>query len=301
MVPYKRPAADKSGMPVYQPNATTYQQLMQLQQPPFVPVSCEYSTPPATVTSSSLSPATPSCSSVASSSGGAAEMGKVVVTELEETSSPIANDKLPQGSKPPLPVPLPVTVTIPATAPHVPTPAATPTDMAAAAAAKEAAQQNYAKAFKLAAAAAASNSLPINPLMALNYTGVALNKQAMAVLPPPPRYAPHVPSLSIVPTTQIPTHLPSQFAYSQTQPNLLAYSRAPPPPATLVTPYSFLRPQLVHATPFAMVPQPPPTPVVGNGFLNNVMSQYNPLATSTNNNNIVTSVALQPYKKMKTT
>ncbi|XP_066258540.1 muscleblind-like protein 1 isoform X8 [Euwallacea similis] len=39
VVPYKRPAADKSGMPVYQPNAaTTYQQLMQLQQP-FVPVS----------------------------------------------------------------------------------------------------------------------------------------------------------------------------------------------------------------------------------------------------------------------
>ncbi|XP_044267109.1 muscleblind-like protein 1 isoform X7 [Tribolium madens] len=39
MMPYKRPAADKSGVPVYQPNATTYQQLMQLQQP-FVPVSC---------------------------------------------------------------------------------------------------------------------------------------------------------------------------------------------------------------------------------------------------------------------
>lgn len=38
MVPYKRPAADKSGVPVYQPNATTYQQLMQLQQP-YVPVS----------------------------------------------------------------------------------------------------------------------------------------------------------------------------------------------------------------------------------------------------------------------
>ncbi|XP_014470985.1 PREDICTED: uncharacterized protein LOC106742511 isoform X3 [Dinoponera quadriceps] len=47
MVPYKRPAADKSGVPVYQPTgATTYQQLMQLQQP-FVPVSCEYTgTPP---------------------------------------------------------------------------------------------------------------------------------------------------------------------------------------------------------------------------------------------------------------
>ncbi|XP_037914187.1 uncharacterized protein LOC119653550 isoform X14 [Hermetia illucens] len=38
MVPYKRPAAEKSGIPVYQPGATTYQQLMQLQQP-FVPVS----------------------------------------------------------------------------------------------------------------------------------------------------------------------------------------------------------------------------------------------------------------------
>ncbi|VEN39404.1 unnamed protein product [Callosobruchus maculatus] len=44
MVPYKRPAADKSGVPVYQPNATTYQQLMQLQQP-FVPVSYD-GTPP---------------------------------------------------------------------------------------------------------------------------------------------------------------------------------------------------------------------------------------------------------------
>ncbi|XP_039764612.1 muscleblind-like protein isoform X3 [Pararge aegeria] len=43
VVPYKRPAADKAGMPVYQP-ATTYQQLMQLQQP-FVPVSCEYPAP----------------------------------------------------------------------------------------------------------------------------------------------------------------------------------------------------------------------------------------------------------------
>ncbi|XP_030387298.1 muscleblind-like protein 3 isoform X5 [Scaptodrosophila lebanonensis] len=35
MVPFKRPAAEKSGIPVYQPGATTYQQLMQ----PYVPVS----------------------------------------------------------------------------------------------------------------------------------------------------------------------------------------------------------------------------------------------------------------------
>lgn len=43
-MPFKRSAGDKSGIPVYQPGATTYQQLMQLQQP-FVPVSCEYPSP----------------------------------------------------------------------------------------------------------------------------------------------------------------------------------------------------------------------------------------------------------------
>lgn len=61
MVPFKRPAADKSGIPVYQPG-TTYQQLMQLQQP-FVPVSCEYpisssSTSTSTCTSTSTLTAT---------------------------------------------------------------------------------------------------------------------------------------------------------------------------------------------------------------------------------------------------
>jgi muscleblind protein len=45
MMTYKRPAADKSGMPVYQPN-TTYQQLMQLQQP-FVPAVSFAGHPPA--------------------------------------------------------------------------------------------------------------------------------------------------------------------------------------------------------------------------------------------------------------
>lgn len=50
-VPFKRPAADKSGIPVYQPG-TTYQQLMQLQQP-FVPVSCEYPCPSPTATTTS--------------------------------------------------------------------------------------------------------------------------------------------------------------------------------------------------------------------------------------------------------
>uniref|UniRef100_A0AAG5DKA4 C3H1-type domain-containing protein n=1 Tax=Anopheles atroparvus TaxID=41427 RepID=A0AAG5DKA4_ANOAO len=48
MVPFKRSAGEKSGIPVYQPGAT-YQQLMQLQQP-FVPVSYCLSCPPVTVT-----------------------------------------------------------------------------------------------------------------------------------------------------------------------------------------------------------------------------------------------------------
>lgn len=44
-VPYKRPAGDKSGVPVYQPtgNAAYQQALMQqLGGQSFVPVSCEY-------------------------------------------------------------------------------------------------------------------------------------------------------------------------------------------------------------------------------------------------------------------
>ncbi|XP_064538268.1 muscleblind-like protein 2 isoform X21 [Drosophila montana] len=42
MVPFKRPAAEKSGIPVYQPGATAYQQLMQ----PYVPVSSNTKMPP---------------------------------------------------------------------------------------------------------------------------------------------------------------------------------------------------------------------------------------------------------------
>lgn len=45
VVPYKRPAGDKSGMPVYQPtNSAAYQQalMQQLGGQSFVPVSCEY-------------------------------------------------------------------------------------------------------------------------------------------------------------------------------------------------------------------------------------------------------------------
>lgn len=61
MVPYKRAAVDKSGMPVYQPG-TTYQQLMQLQQP-FVPVSCEYPAPAPPTATSPRPPVQPSVTS----------------------------------------------------------------------------------------------------------------------------------------------------------------------------------------------------------------------------------------------
>ncbi|EAT47370.1 AAEL001527-PA, partial [Aedes aegypti] len=67
MVPYKRTAADKSGIPVYQPGATTYQQLMQLQQP-FVPVSCEYPTPSPSATSATYVPQTSTATLIANTS-----------------------------------------------------------------------------------------------------------------------------------------------------------------------------------------------------------------------------------------
>ena len=55
MVSYKR-TTDKTGVQIYPANASTYQQLMQLQQP-FVPVSCEYpnnSSSPATLSSATI-------------------------------------------------------------------------------------------------------------------------------------------------------------------------------------------------------------------------------------------------------
>lgn len=148
MMPYKRPAADKSGMPVYQPGATTYQQLMQLQQP-FVPVSCEYipshhATPVNTGPTIEELPSTPSHTPTPSQ------------TRTEESEErPPALAVVTSSS-----VPLQDAATI----------------------AKEVAQKNYANAVKLAVAA--SGSLSGKPLSALNYTGVTLNKQpASAAIP----------------------------------------------------------------------------------------------------------------------
>ncbi|KOX77566.1 hypothetical protein WN51_10992 [Melipona quadrifasciata] len=141
MVPYKRPAGDKSGMPVYQPTgATTYQQLMQLQQP-FVPVSC-------VVNMASMASMTnvPSVTSMVSNYNASSVAGLNMLNSLGMAASGL------------------------------------PTHLDPAALAKEVAQKNYAKAIKLSQASQASYG--INQLTALNYTGVALNKQAL-ILPNP--------------------------------------------------------------------------------------------------------------------
>lgn len=310
MMPYKRPAADKSGMPVYQPSATTYQQLMQLQQQPFVPVSCEYSSPPPPVPASSspaaAAPAPPPAAAAPEPPNAAnkpptvPELSQPVTPQVapaDTVSQIVCSDAaaLPSMgaivSIPSIP-PIPTMPTIPSTAASQTIPP--PPTIDAAALAKEVAQQNYAKAVKLAAV---SQSYGINSaLTALNYTGVALNKQPVAIPPPTiPRYstlpfafsAPTPPGMGL---TGLHNPYAAQAATAAAQPNLLAFSR--PPPA-VINPYSFLRPanplyaqqghllaaQYPTLTPQVALPQ---TSVA--------------LPTQTNNN-----VMLQPYKKMKTT
>ncbi|KAL1397188.1 hypothetical protein pipiens_009947 [Culex pipiens pipiens] len=87
MVPYKRTAADKSGIPVYQPGATTYQQLMQLQQP-FVPVSCEYPTPSSSATSATYIPQTSSTATlIANNSSSNSAPSTILTSSSYYTSS----------------------------------------------------------------------------------------------------------------------------------------------------------------------------------------------------------------------
>uniref|UniRef100_A0A6B2EC03 Putative nuclear factor of activated t-cells 5 n=1 Tax=Phlebotomus kandelakii TaxID=1109342 RepID=A0A6B2EC03_9DIPT len=217
MVPYKRPAADKSGIPVYQPGATTYQQLMQLQQP-FVPVSCEYPSPSPAATStiphtstanpiaivnsntnsSHFNPTTnssnvdvncnstssvSSSSSVSSQISGVADVAATAATDLIIATT---DTETRAASTPAITVQSVVAVpqTITATpvsyhAPPVPT-LAPPLYHDPAAIAKEVAHKNYANALKMAAASHALKP----PLSALNYTGMALNKSAAGLLPP---------------------------------------------------------------------------------------------------------------------
>lgn len=331
MMPYKRPAADKSGMPVYQPSATTYQQLMQLQQP-FVPVSCEYTTPPPStqqqqqhIYSSTNSTITRmAVSSVQSRSQVTPITSQSITTEQQTPTSqqlslPPPQPHIMQSQSgvllPPLPTQQPphsVSPNAPGTAqengnttpdsqsnknssdetvngendrtvinsvqitqivqqqppptpiPQPPPPMPPPIGMAdAAAIAKEVAQQNYAK--KLAQVN--NNALVMNPLAALNYTGVALNKQALqtaqtqqATQPQMQRYAQfqfanQMPQLGLATQTN-PTHTQSYHpsvplgstvglagspfpnTITAAQQGLLQYSRPPPP---TMMPYSLLR------------------------------------------------------------
>ncbi|XP_068904270.1 muscleblind-like protein isoform X9 [Tenebrio molitor] len=276
MMPYKRPAADKSGVPVYQPNATTYQQLMQLQQP-FVPVSCEYSASPAPIpTTSCASPAAPQQQEPTATTTVSQPVKE------NEISSPISSTAttVPSTTLPPLPLPQPAAIPDPA------------------ALAKEVAQQNYAKAVKLAAVSQSLAASQLNQLNPLNYTGVSLNKQALTVPPP---------ALARYPTAALPfglgttgLNLGLANPYSMAQQNHLLNISRPPP--TIINPYSIIR------TPY---PGASSTPLLGSSLLGaqypvtvsaapitNVSASANIAAAAAQNNN---NVVIQPYKKLKTT
>lgn len=268
MVPYKRPAADKSGVPVYQPNATTYQQLMQLQQP-YVPVSCEYSVSP------TPTPATTTASPPAT------ETQAIPTTPQQQTQLPKDTAEVSQTSTTQAQtVPLP---SIPP--PQIPDPAAL---------AKEVAQQNYAKAVKLAAVSQSyANSL--NPL---NYTGVSLNKQAMTM--PPPSLARYPVNFGL--GTAAGLGLGIANPYTIPQANLLNLTR--PPPSALINPYSFIRsPYATAASPQSfgaglLGTQYLPVSVAATPITNVPATTQIAAAAAQNNNN---NVVLQPYKKLKTT
>lgn len=302
MVPYKRPAADKSGVPVYQPNATTYQQLMQLQQP-FVPVSCEYSTSPIPhhqqqSSSTCASPALPDT------------VPQPISSVSQQNQSPPLHQSMIKKENDTIPIT--TTATLPALPPQpaIPDPATL---------AKEVAQQNYAKAVKMAAVnqslvanqtLVASQFSHLNPL---NYTGITLNKQTLAIPPPAAAAYPRYPALPFqfnhAATTGLNLGLANPYQAAIAQQNLLNISR--PPPNLQFNPYAFIR-----AT-YAPTASAATAPIYGNSLLNaagqypvsvsaaqmtNVSSGVagnTNIAVAQNNNN--NNVVLQPYKKLKTT
>lgn len=275
MMPYKRPAADKSGVPVYQPNATTYQQLMQLQQP-FVPVSCEYSVSPAPA------PATSTASSP---------------TDEPQSVTVSAASQLPQISKE---GEVASTASTPVTVPSIPTQAITdPATLA-----KEVAQQNYAKAVKLAAvnqSLAATN--PLSHLNPLNYTGIALNKQTMNIPPPAIATAARYPTLSFgLGAAGLGLGL-NPYSTALPQASFLNIAR---PPTQIINPYSFIRNPYAGATTSPQLITPGaqylgaqyPVSVAATPITNVPSSNNIAAAVAQNNNN---NVVVQPYKKLKTT
>ncbi|CAH0556779.1 unnamed protein product [Brassicogethes aeneus] len=314
MMPYKRPAADKSGVPVYQPNATTYQQLMQLQQP-FVPVSCEYSASPAPPPTTCASPPTPDTASQqqsqqhplgsstptaqqqqAAAAAVAAHMSKQQQQQQSENENAAAAQQVFSAHS------VATSAAANAVAAAALLSSQTNTIHDPAALAKEVAQQNYAKAVKMAqvnqSIAASQLQQHLNPL---NYTGVALNKQTLSM--PPPTYA-RFPQLPLGFTTNLNLgHLNHYQAAAMAQQNLLNLTR--PPPSHMINPYSLMR------NPYATTAPQGANPTFSNGLLGaqypvtvsaapmtNVSATAAAAAVAQNNNN---NVVMQPYKKLKTT
>nr|CAI5860393.1 unnamed protein product [Callosobruchus analis] len=296
MVPYKRPAADKSGMPVYQPNATTYQQLMQLQQP-FVPVSCEYPSSPGTPNANAVTtmattaaPPPPQHPPPSASASPPLQQPAAPSTPKEEAQQQQQQYQQQLQQVPPPPP------SHSAPPPMLPDPAAL---------AKEVAQQNYAKAIKLAAM-----NQQLNPL---NYTGVSLNKQmvaaAAAVAPPPAATAAAYPRYPTLPFQfqaggLSPLGLANPYQAALAQQNLLNL-RSQAQPNFQINPYSLIRPQYVTtaaAAPaqYQLLQQQAQYPVAVSAAPMTTATPSGSIAVAAaqnNNNNVV----LQPYKKLKTT
>ncbi|XP_028033402.1 cyclin-dependent kinase inhibitor 1C isoform X6 [Bombyx mandarina] len=210
VVPYKRPAADKAGVPVYQP-ATTYQQLMQLQQP-FVPVSCEY---PAPATS-----APP-------------------VAAAAPPSAPASAPALPPAHTPaPQPAPAPAPAQPP---PQPPSPSAAqatagsvhPDGTDPAAVAKEVAQKNYMAALAFAAQHSAMAQA------AAAYTQQALKARASmpALMRAPLMVRPGWPG----PPMQMPAFYQQPYMYAMPPPAPPSAAAAAAAAAAAVNPYKKMK------------------------------------------------------------
>ncbi|XP_059487878.1 uncharacterized protein LOC132203813 isoform X2 [Neocloeon triangulifer] len=191
-VPYKRAATDKSGVPVYpQPSGNTLQQLMTLQQQPtsYIPVTCEYSSstggttnPQAssshvttTSTTASALMITNSMASVSSS----ASLTPSASTPTLATNFPLVNNTDgPEESKNPSPSLLPQSF-IENSLQQKPTENGNDeTENEKNNNVTETCDVSAYYQPKMSQASTITSIAPsISPMTALNYTGVALNKQ----------------------------------------------------------------------------------------------------------------------------
>ncbi|XP_071454000.1 muscleblind-like protein 2 isoform X1 [Hetaerina americana] len=299
MVPYKRPAADKSGVPVYQPNATTYQQLMQLQQP-FVPVSCEYSTAPSN-TSNSLAPTStiPTISTTATSSspppsttltiahsvhdeGGGNNQVVTAAQKMQNsgTDTGLANVGRPPGGAPPNRQGF-----LKATRRLTPVTSTGGSVVSSSSSASSVSSSS----------SSSPSPMSLHHLNALNFTGVALNKQQpvpaqnIARFPPPPTMASSPYLGPVANLSGYRAMLGTQLSHPQILPQaLLNPQNAFPRPAS--TP--FLQPS------YALVGHQQPEQ---SQPMNALLAQYAQMAAAGNANSILAAaMGLQPYKKMRT-